>query len=457
MFKFSYATKLKYSKFYKYCKNISLTMKNINLILKRVLEEIEPDKKYQENIFLNLNLIIKKINKGQKIARAVLGGSGAKGTWLKTFDADIFINFNYKKYNDKSDSLSDLLEKLLKKRFKNIIRLHGSRDYFQIKQGGFTFEIIPILEIKKAENAKNITDVSPLHSKWVKKHKALINDMKLTKQFCHAQNVYGAESYIRGFSGYVCEIITAYYGSFLNLVKNAAKWSSNENSKGVIDVQKYYKFNEIFKLVNTSKLGSPLIVIDPVQKDRNAAASLSIEKFEIFKNSSKEFLKNPSNKFFVKKDLYSSFLDEKYKNKKLIKISLKPLDGKTDVIGGKLLKVYEFFKKELQKNGFRILKTDWEWDKKTDALLYFLFEKEPLEKTVEVEGPPIEMEEHVKNFKKIHKNIFVKSNRIFAKDQRKSLLPEELLRKLSKEEFVKDRSKLSYISVSVITVSIGIF
>ena len=34
----------------------------------------------------------------------------------------------------------------------------------------FTFEIIPILDIRKSEQAKNITDVSPLHAIWVKKH-----------------------------------------------------------------------------------------------------------------------------------------------------------------------------------------------------------------------------------------------------------------------------------------------
>ena len=246
-------------------------MKNIRQILDEALQEIHTDKNYEKEIFNELNSIIKKINKNQKNIRAILGGSGAKGTWLKTFDADIFVLFDYRKFKDKSDKLSDILEKILKKKFKNVIRLHGSRDYFQIKKNKFTFEIVPILKIQKAEQAKNITDVSPLHSKWVIRHKKLVNEMKLTKQFCQAQSFYGAESYIRGFSGYICEILVAYYGSFLNLIKNAAKWPS----KVVIDVEKYYKGKDVFKLVNTSKLLSPLIVIDPVEKDRNGAAALS--------------------------------------------------------------------------------------------------------------------------------------------------------------------------------------
>ena len=406
-------------------------------ILDQVLNEIQPDRNYEKEIFERLNEIIKKINKSQKNIKAVLGGSGAKGTWLKTFDADIFVLFDYKKYRDKSGKLSDILEKILKNRFKKNIRLHGSRDYFQIKENNFTFEIVPILKITRAEQAKNITDVSPLHSNWVKKHKKLIDEMKLTKQFCQSQNIYGAESYIRGLSGYVCEILTAYYGSFLSLIKNASKW----NDKIVIDAQKYYRGKDVFKMVNTSKLASPLIVIDPVQKDRNAAAALSAEKFEAFKNAAKGFLKNPSKKFFAKKDLHSIFSELKNKNKKLIIIEAGPLNGKIDVVGSKLVKIYEFLKKKLQNHDFVIFSSDWEWNKKDDAIFYFLFDKKQLSKTIEVEGPPLEMQQHAENFRKIHRKTFEKSGKIHAVDEREHIFPETLLKELIESQYAKERSK----------------
>jgi len=417
--------------------------KKIKQILSEVLEKIQPDRNYEKEIFEKLNFIIKKINQNQKDIKAILGGSGAKGTWLKTFDADIFVLFNYNKFKDKSDKLSDILEKILRKKFRNIARLHGSRDYFQIKQNGFTFEIVPILKIQRAEQAKNITDVSPLHSNWVLKHKKLVNDMKLTKQFCQAQNVYGAESYIRGFSGYICEILTVYYGSFLNLIKTASKWQD----KVVIDIQKYYKGKDVFKLVNTSKLVSPLIVIDPVQKDRNAAAASSAEKFELFKKAAQNFLKNPSSGFFIKKSLDEIFLKEKSTNKKLIKISVKPLAGKIDVVGSKLLKIYEFSANELNKYNFKTLKAGWEWDKKNDAIFYFLFESKMLPKNIEIEGPPLKIEQHANNFKRMHKKIFVKNGKIYASEKRKFLVPEDLLTSLVKNQFVKERSKSIKINI----------
>ncbi len=407
----------------------------IRQILDEVLGGIQPDTEYEKDIFEKLNVIIKNINKGQKNIKAVLGGSGAKGTWLKAFDADIFALFDYKKFHDKSDRLSDILEKILRKKFKKIIRLHGSRDYFQIKQGSFTFEIVPILRIQKAEQAKNITDVSPLHSKWVLKHKKLVNDMKLTKQFCLANNVYGAESYIRGFSGYVCEILAVYYGSFLNLARNAAKW----DSKVVIDAGRYYRGKDVFKLVNTSKLVSPLIVIDPVQKDRNAAAALSIGKFDVFKNAAKKFLKNPSKEFFAGKNMNMAFLKEKSGSSILIMAKATPLSGKIDVVGGKLLKIYEFLLAGMEKHEFKMIRSDWEWGKKNDAVMYFMLDNKPLPRTVQIEGPPIKIKEHAEHFKKIHKKTFAKNGKIFAIGQREFVKPEDLMKKLVKNEFVRER------------------
>ena len=408
----------------------------VKFILNEVLKEIQPDKSYEKEIFDRLNYIIGKINKNKRHIKAILGGSGAKGTWLKTFDADIFVLFDYSKFRDKSGKLSDILEKILRKEFK-ITRLHGSRDYFQIKQGSFTFEIIPILKISRAEQAKNITDISPLHSKWVLRHKNLANEMKLAKQFCQAQNVYGAESYIRGLSGYVCEILAVYYGSFLSLIKNAAKWQG----RIVVDAEKYYRGKDVFKIVNTSKLSSPLIVIDPVQKGRNASAALSNEQFERFKRAAGEFFKKPSKDFFVKSDLGHIFKELKNNSSRLITINLTPLEGKTDVVGSKLLKIYEFLTQNLQKNNFKIIKSGWEWNKKENAVFYFLFDKKLLPKNIEIEGPPLAIKQHVERFKKAHKKTFAKSGKIYAKIQRKYTSPEDLLKIIINDEFVKERAK----------------
>ena len=411
-------------------------MENMENLLKEVLLEIRPTQEYEKEILGKANKIVSAINKGIKDAKAILGGSGAKGTWLKTFDADIFVKFNYKKYKDKDSQLSEILEKFLKKRFK-IARLHGSRDYFQIKQDNFTFEIVPILEIKKAADAKNITDVSPLHAEFVLKHKKLADEIRLTKQFFKAAGIYGAESYIRGFSGYVCEILTICYGSFLALLKAASKWGEKE----VIDIKNYYKGKNVLMELNKSKLVSPLIVIDPVQKGRNAAAALDNEKFEILKRRAKEFLKRPSKGFFEANQLSEGDIRKKFEKNSLMLLKAEPLEKKEDVAGAKMLKAFHFIEQNLGNYGFKVIESDMLWHKKISSLFYYALENAKLQETIEIQGPPLRMKMHAEFFKKKHKKTFVKGSRIFAVEKRKFSDANILIIQLIKSDNVKNNVK----------------
>ena len=267
----------------------------MNKSKKEVLARISPSLEEKKKLNDIAEAMLSKIK--IKNALPTLGGSVAKNTWLKgNHDIDIYVKFDPKYYEGKD------ISKILKQSLKNIKKkdkVHGSRDYFQIMQETYTIELVPILDIKKVSQAINITDVSPFHVKWVKKHKSLCDEMRLTKAFCKANKIYGAESYIKGFSGYVLEILTVYYESFNKLIKAVSKWDSNL----IIDIEKHYKEKNIIKELNQSKTKSPLILIDPVQKERNASAGLSKEKFKLFKELAKAYLKNPSPIFFIKKEI----------------------------------------------------------------------------------------------------------------------------------------------------------
>lgn len=408
-------------------------------LIKQMLAEIKPSKQEEKDIESKVEGFIKKLNKGLKGARAILGGSGAKGTWLSGIhDADIFVCFDYKKFSDKSEQLPDILEIALKKSFKKYSRLHGSRDYFQIKDKDFTFEVVPILKIDNAQDAKNITDVSPLHALWVKRHSRFADEIRLTKQFCKANGIYGAESYIMGFSGYVCEILTIYYKGFLNLAKASLKWKP----KTIIDIEKYYKNDdEVLFNLNKSKLTSPLIVIDPVQKDRNASAVMSIEKYDRFIDACRRFLKNQSRESFEIKEITVEELKIKAGKNKLLLIEVFALSGKEDVIGSKLLKAFDFIRKNLDDNEFKIKESDWKWDKRNKSLFWFIIASKPLDEFVERQGPPLKAKKFVEDFKKKHKNTFIKRDRIWAKDRREFIEPKKLVKFLIKDKYLKEKVK----------------
>lgn len=361
--------------------------------MKEVLKDIKPTKKEEQILKNKVNQILKQL-KSLKL-NPILGGSGAKNTWLKgNHDLDIFVKFKRGTKN-----ISKILENKLKKKFK-IEKLHGSRDYFRIKQNNFTFEIVPITNITKASQAENITDISPLHYKWVNKYKKYNDDIRLAKALTIAQRIYGAESYIKGFSGYVLEILTIHYKGFNNLMKNAAKWKK----RTIIDTNKLLK--NPLKELNKAKTQSPLIVVDPVDKTRNAASALSQENFSKFIKVSKSYLKKPSKKLFIE-------IPVKIPKKSVI-IKFKTPEGKQDIVGAKLVKKQNFIVRKLNKEGFKVKKYGWDWDK-----YWFEVKHKTLSKTKEIQGPPLQLKIHVKKFKKSHKSAYTKKKRLYAKIKRK--------------------------------------
>jgi len=407
-------------------------------ILEEVVRGIRPSKDEEKAVAEAANGIIKAINSGIKGADAILGGSATKGTWLSgTFDIDIFVRFDYKKFADSNDKLSGILKNFLKKRFR-ISTIHGSRDYFQIKKGRFVFEIVPVLKIRSASQAKNIMDISPLHAVWVKKRmsRKMCDEVRLTKAFCRAQGVYGAESYVKGFSGYACEILTIHYGSFIKLARAASKW----NVQHVIDPEGYFKRKDVFMELNRSKLQSPLILVDPVQKERNITAALSKEKFDVFVNAAKQFIKRPSASFFRKEAFSVERLMKKAAGNRLVVVEAFPKKAKEDVMGASLLKAFEFISRALRKNDFDVKAAGWDWVKRKQACFWFITEKVLPEKKL-IAGPPLWNERHVKRFRGKYKRIIKKKGRAYAEIKRRYREPEKLVKNLFKDSYIRERTR----------------
>ena len=312
----------------------------------------------------------------------------------------------------------------------NYEKIHGSRDYFQIKNE-FKFEIVPVLNIKKPEDAVNVTDMSPLHVDWVEKNgKRFKDDIRLLKQFCKGIGVYGAESYIKGFSGHVVDILVIYHGGFIEVLKNALKWKDKE----VIDFYNYHKGKVMWNM-NKSKLNSPLIIVDPVLPSRNAAAALSDEKLKLFVNSAKKFLQKPSKDFFIIK----KFNAEKFKG---LVLEFESVKGKEDVAGAKVLKAFEFILKGLEE--FKVVNSGWEWSE-NNGKMWFKVRNKEISEEFERKGPVVNMDDAVKKFKLKHKKTYVKSGKVCVMIKRKFTSVDGKVKFLIKDKYVK--GKLKKISV----------
>jgi tRNA nucleotidyltransferase (CCA-adding enzyme) len=408
-------------------------------VLEKISKEIIPSKQEQRQVNEVSQEILSLINsKAEKFqARLIIGGSVAKGTWLPGIhDIDCFLQFDYEKYKNKSEQISDLAEKIVRVCFKNYQRLHGSRDYFQTNYLGYDIEIIPVLRLTKPDRMKNITDVSPLHFVWLSKKTKklkLKNDIRIAKKFFKSANCYGAESFIRGFSGHVIEILIVHFGGFINLLKQINRWGD----KIIVDPeQRYMDEKQLMLLMNESKLTSPIIVVDPIQPERNAAAIVSEEKFKIIKQAAKKFLAKPSTNSFVEKKITATQIKARKTKNKLILFSVKPNKEVTmDVAGCQILKQFEYIERLLNEYDFKIVKKNWFWDKHNDAILWFYINPTILSAQFRHQGPPAELKEHANAFRKQWKKFAVKTSngKLYVDFPRKIRTVDAVVKELKKD------------------------
>jgi len=395
-------------------------MKKNDSILKEVLKNIEPPKEDLKLIDDSLKDFLKRFNqkiKSSKIkAEVFVGGSFAKRTVIKKdyYDVDVFLRFD-KSYKD--SEISVLTKKILKD-FKNISVIHGSRDYFRLRiSPDFFIELIPVMKVNNPKESSNITDLSYSHVKYINKKiksEKILNDIRIAKAFCHATQCYGAESYIKGFSGYSLELLVYYYGSFLKFVKAMTKVKLSE--KLIIDIEKIYKpKSNILIDINTSKLNSPIILIDPTYKQRNVLAALSEETFKKFQKECEKLLKFMSIKSFeVKKIDLEKIKQNAIKNKnEFILLEVKTPKQEGDVAGSKLLKFYNHLEKEIEKF-FLIKNKGFNYNRQNSARYFFVVKKRAF---VLFGGPFKKDKKNSAKFKKEHKKVFEKAKKLYAKEK----------------------------------------
>jgi tRNA nucleotidyltransferase (CCA-adding enzyme) len=186
--------------------------------------------------------------------------------------------------------------------------------------------------------------------------------------------------------------------------------------KLIIDIEKLHKNkNTVLMDLNSSKLQSPVILIDPTYKQRNVLAALSYETFEKFKKACLDFIKKPSiNSFEYKKiDLDKIKKTAMSSGCEFILIEASTDKQPGDIAGSKLLKFYKHLGEEIGKL-FKIKNQDFNYNKDKAAKYFFVVNKK---KEIILNGPKADDKENVLKFRKKHKTIFTKAKKIYAKEK----------------------------------------
>ncbi|MEM4209222.1 MAG: CCA tRNA nucleotidyltransferase, partial [Candidatus Anstonellaceae archaeon] len=246
-------------------------------LLSKVKQKLKPSKKLQEELSNLVNLIHQRL---QKVLPAdveiLLCGSVAKGTYLnKNIDIDFFLLFGPNYSSEQIKRLGIYYAKKAFGGFKTEVR-YAQHPYLKVFYKEFKIDIVPSSKSLNITKIKTAVDRSQLHTIFINQNlkEEQKDDVRLLKKFLENLGIYGASLRVEGFSGYLCELLILYYGSFLEVLKAASKWKKFT----VIDIKNYYSQEEAIKIFQPANF----IVVDPVDKNRNVAAVVSRTSFSRF-------------------------------------------------------------------------------------------------------------------------------------------------------------------------------
>jgi len=335
-------------------------------ILTRVLPKIKPkksDEKRLSNLAQNTLEITKEKAKKYN-AKAILAGSITRDTWLPgKREFDVFVLFSPDLPENKLEEHGLLIGREAIKQLKGKFSVeYAQHPYASGLVEGVDIDIVPCYEVESAEKIKSAVDRTPFHVRYIEKNLPLplSDEVRLLKQFLTANKIYGADAKTEGYSGYVCELLTIRYGGFPEVLKAVSNWKPSE----IIDLENYYKKEDYSQLRKNFK-NHPLILIDPTDKNRNTTSPVSVESFLRFKKLAKEFLDNPSEKYFSEKkspSITSRELKQRQAQRKteLILVKFTPPKVVPDILWPQLRRFAERLQDILEetKYEFKVLRRD---------------------------------------------------------------------------------------------------
>ena len=349
-------------------------------------------------------------NKVEKIARKKkldmkvrVEGSVAKDTWLKESpDIDIFMRIPSTVPQLAFGTIYLEIAKEATAGAKQVERF-ADHPYLEAVLDKTIINIVPCYDVEKGE-WKSATDRTPFHTDYVKPllNDKLCGEIRLLKQFMKGINIYGAEIKIGGFSGYLCELLLLSYGSFLEVLKAASSWKV----RTFIDLGKHYEGQE-------SKLAlafeEPLVIVDPVDKGRNAASAVRQDQLDQFVAASREFLSKPKRKLFYPPDtkpFSQQELLEQMENRAsaLVLIEVRGVKAVPDVLWGQLYKSQRALQAFARRHEFAMI-GDAVWsDEKASVVFVLEANHRYLPHLRRHIGPPLHRKQECEKFLRKHKN-----------------------------------------------------
>ena len=343
-------------------------------VLKKAKEIAIPNYKQRKKVDKIASQVFSLVNneaeKQKSVVSVHFGGSYAKETWTsEKIDIDIFVKFktattekNFEKIGRKIgfDSL---------KKFKPYVR-YSEHPFVEANIDGVGVNVVPCYDVKKGA-WKSAADRSTFHTEFMSEKLSgqMKDDIRILKYFLNINKMYGAEIAKQGFSGYVCEVLVYYLGSFENVLKKMTKLQKNE-------------------MIGESprKFESPMVIIDPIDRNRNLGAAISMDNVTNFILVARNFLKKNSISYFKEKSKLSI---PKGFAKNILVIQFIYKKRSDDIIYGQIKRATNSIESQLNKEGFNVLRNDSLAYGENIAGLIFLLESITISKNEIRTGPEV--------------------------------------------------------------------
>ena len=347
----------------------------------KVLARIRPSREEEERLRAVVRDITAKIEGTLRArgwdAKPILVGSVAKGTHLTGTEADVFVAFPPELPREDLEARGLALGELLDRG----VHMYAEHPYTRGWYGGFEVEIVPCYRVLDASQRLSAVDRTPLHADYVigRLQEGQADEVRLLKAWTQGVGVYGAEAKVRGFSGYLCELLALKFGSFRAVLEASLSWRQGQVLE--LDLPAGRAFTD------------PLVTIDPIDANRNVASAVSMEQLATFVHAAREYLRAPTERFFFPRHLKPLPVPRlqglaRRSGLGLLTISARSPSVTDDVLYPQLRKAHRAFEDLFGRHGFLVHDTRFDLAGK-EAVFLFAFVVDRLPGVTRHEGPPV--------------------------------------------------------------------
>ncbi len=356
-------------------------------VLNKAKRKVIPTKKLENEkskvAKIAFNSVEKHVSKYPEVSQVEFGGSYAKGTWLpEKADIDIFLKFKKSTPEKKFVTIAKKIGFDSMKKFNPYVR-YSEHPYIEAHIKDTRVNVVPCYDVPSGR-WKSAADRSTFHTRFMLESLTgeMKNDVRLLKEFLKSNGVYGAEIAKQGFSGYVAEVLVWNFGSFEDVIKKISK----------------IKLGQVIGKA-TKKFETPIVIMDPIDTNRNLAAAISTENIGKFVLACRAFLKKPSLSFFKSRPSSKKNLRD------VIVIKFNYTSRSPDIIWGQIKRAANALATQMEVEGFKVLRNGAATDEKKEAALFFVSQALEIEKKMVRQGPNFFSESDsekfiTKNFKK---------------------------------------------------------